>query len=373
MQCRASALPLVLGLLLAGPAPVLAQPASSGEPKQAPKPVAAGAERAEAKPVALSTITYDVGDLVAYRNRVSGVGFPGGPYKPDDLVKSIVDANPEIWSKPEGGHAIREVSGTKLEIRTSAKQHAEISELLDALRRLADVTVIVGATLYEVDRAFYEKELKSKRTPDQPRLIDPDLAQLIDRKGTRVTPANVEIIPNGEEVPISSLRKVLVYRGKPGDPRKKPREVFATTRYGVSVRSSVMVSADRRSIRMKIAQQVTDLEEVEKKTIPDLEGGGESVVDVPRFVESSTAATIEVEDNGYILVPVHSRSLVAGGKDRALVLLVQPEIYIEAEKKAMREQAARERWQKALRWLRAMAFPALELYEEFSGNSVTSR
>lgn len=355
-----------LGLLAAWSATVGAQPTGPTQQKQQPGSASTGPERDPPKKDALTTVTYDVRDLVDNRYRATGFGYPGGPYKVQDLMKMIIQTNLEVWSNPDGNHSIQEVNGTRLEIRTSAKYHGEITSLLDSMRRLSDVAVIVNAALYEVDRAYYEKELQPKRANDQLEVIPLGLAQQIHKRGVLVKPLNVEMIPNGEGAKIFSLRHALVYRGKPKDP-KNPLDAFATTWYGVSLKSSVSVSADRRSVKLKIAQQVTDLVEVRKKTVPNPFVGGNSEIEVPHIVESSTSATIEVKDGNYLLVPVRYQPPAAKDKDRVLVLLVQPDIYIEAEQKYMREQAARERVKKALQKLRVFVFPLLELYFELQG------
>src|SRR5262245_30036896 len=98
----------------------------------------------------LTTVTYEIGDLL---NRSTGkTGLERGA----EVVYAIMSAiNPSGWR--EGGSTIRIENATSLIVTTSAKNHQEIVDLLDAFRRLLDVAVDVHGCLCEMDRGLFEK------------------------------------------------------------------------------------------------------------------------------------------------------------------------------------------------------------------------
>jgi hypothetical protein len=109
--------------------------------------------------------------------------------------------------------------------------------------------------------------------------------------------------------------------------------VTGTGFQGVTFRADVAVSADRRSIQLKMSQKATELREIVKKTILDPDTKKKEQVESPRLESSSTTGEGEVDDGTALLIPVGYRSQTAKADDRVWVLLLRPIIYIEAEEK----------------------------------------
>jgi hypothetical protein len=303
----------LLGLLAA-----LALPSASASTHAAPP---AGADT-------LITKTYDVRDLVesasVWRRLVGRAGGWPEPVAGLDRLEPIealarvilTTVRPEGWRGPgKGAATLREVNGTKLEIRAAAKQHEEVANLLDALRRVADVAVIVEGELYEVDAAFLGKHVKAVRGRRVATPVAEAVAEQLRKEGTRLKSGRAKILP-GESARFFSLRSALVYPTKAG---RAPATAFT----GVTFRARVDVTPDRRFVRLALTQHSTDL--LGYKTEGD--------VKVPELAEESTTEAAKVGDGAYLLLAARLAPEKAGapGKERAAVLLVRPLIYIEEE------------------------------------------
>jgi hypothetical protein len=82
-----------------------------------------------------------------------------------------------------------------------------------------------------------------------------------------------------------------------------------------------------------MVQQVTHLLGINKKMVKDSETGKQVSVEIPNLLDRTTSATLKVGDGEIVLIPVLSRPKVPKARDRVLVLLVQPMIYIEEEER----------------------------------------
>jgi hypothetical protein len=331
-----AALPLLALGLFAGSTGILWAEPPRLDPDAPKAPVA--------KDGKLSTITYDVADLVqkptAWRmTPVLGVKADGDAM--EALVKVILTAvHPERWGRDENASSLQEHNGTKLEIRTDAAHHAEIKALLTALRRLADCAVVLEGELFEVDRDFYKKEIEPRlgdgasspgkrfATP-----IEDDVAKRLRAKAVRVN-TNKVTIPNGSESKFLSSRKAFTYAAKLKGAARRPDESLGTGLYGVSFQARVVVSADRQSVRLNLTQHVTDLIDIKKETAVDPETGQEGRIEVPQLLHTSISGAIQVGDGISVLLPIQSRPQAAKGKEHVRLLLVTPVIYIEEEERA---------------------------------------
>src|SRR5205085_1785991 len=100
-----------------------------------------------AKGDGLTTVTYDVADLVkgapAWRRYLPLPSLPVAPDRGADGAEALVQVllgtvSPESWRPGrDGGSSLQAFNGTRLEVRATRKQHAEIRSLLEALRRMA--------------------------------------------------------------------------------------------------------------------------------------------------------------------------------------------------------------------------------------------
>jgi hypothetical protein len=333
------ALPLLLSLLAGIPAALHSEPS-----KATPK------DRKQAKPAQkdkISRLTYDVADLLQKsRHEYRALGVQPRPHQ--SAIETLADlicrtVHPESW-RGEGASSLQVMNGTKLEVRTNAAQHKEIADLLAALRRLTDLAVVVKAELYEIDRGFYEKQIGAKLGKDLASEghrfalpIDEGEVKKF-RKQAMLLRSNQVTIGNAQEAEFFSLRKAVLYRAKHRPAANKTNEIYETTFPGMSFQAHVVVSADRRRVRMKIRQQVTDLAGMRKEKVDDPQTGLEITVETPKLRELSTAATVQVGDGRFVLVPVLFRPKAVKAKDRVLVLLVRPIIYIEEEERERKKK-----------------------------------
>jgi hypothetical protein len=276
---------------------------------------------------ALVTKTYDVRDLVesvsAWRPVVGRAGSWPEPVAGLDRLEPIealarvilTTVRPEGWRGPGKGAApLREVNGTKLEIRAAAKRHEEIANLLDALRRISDVAVIVEGELFEVDRAFLDRHVKAVRGRRVATPVGEDVAKQLRKDGKSLKSGRAKVLP-GESARFFSLRSALVYPTKAG---QAPGTAFT----GVTFRARVAVSSDRRFVRLTLTQRSTDL----------LGYRTEGEVKVPDLAEEATTEAVKVGDGVCLLLAARlAPEKAAPGKERAVVLLVRPLIYIEEE------------------------------------------
>jgi hypothetical protein len=288
------------------------------------------------RPAKLFTVTYDVSNLI--RRPEGKTGYDSV----EDLIREVQRLiNPASWhGAKEGASTLREVNGTRLEVRTSAAQHAEVKQVLAVLRRVMDVAVVVEVGLYEVERGFYDKVIrpklgKGRQGADRPlpAAVADDVADELGKRGD-LGHTNRVRIANGKGAVIFSWRQAFTYVARVSD-GPKPAPVYDTGFGGVRCRAAVAVSADRRQVGLKITLRVTDLLGFKKKTVWD-SNGNPVVVEVPDLATSTTLASVEADDGQAVLVPVPYQPPGAR-KDRVRLLFVRPLIYIEEEERVRRE------------------------------------
>jgi len=314
-------------------------------------PALDGPAAADKKQPVLYTLTYDVRSLLQKPAslRATGLGRSKDDLTGIDyLVHLIHEAvSPECWQTAKGdGSFVRELNGGFLEVHTGKGQHEEIHDLLDALSRLTGIAVVVKSSLYEVDRALYEKEIEPSllKSPSEPARRMATSAEGLPEKvlatlrklGSPINSHRVKI-DDCDEASCFSLRRAFVCRGLPAAGGAKPVHSVKTGFSGVSFRAGVVISADRRYVRIDIRQEVKELVELRKETVEHINDKGEEqevVYDEPRYAESTTSTRLKMEDGATLLVPVYFRFPAQKEKDRVLLLVVQPTIWIAEEEKA---------------------------------------
>jgi hypothetical protein len=311
---RFCAVALLLALTLVG------APCVRGDDKPEPKP---------AKDEVVRTVVYDVSELI---HRPGGrTGYDNI----DEIAREIVTSvQPGRWGgETEGENRLTELNGTKLEIRTKAKYHAEIADQLAALRRMMDMAVNLRVDLFAVDRDLFEKVIKPKFGARP--VAEGDALDLLHKKRSLVVTNAVSGASRKELQPLS-VRQVFTFveNARPGE--KRQVDEYGSGFQGLSVRVTPTVSPDRRFVTLKVVQQATELIELKKQTrltFADTELR-EVIVEVPHLSETTTTTTIEVGDGGSAMALVTYRTPAAKAKDRVLVLVLRPEIYIAEEDKA---------------------------------------
>jgi hypothetical protein len=113
---------------------------------------------------------------------------------------------------------VRIENGIRLVVYGSPARQAEVDDLCAALRRLADTRVVMNARLYEVDRAFFTREVAPllAREGKRPGVasLDGPLFQKITRQKLLLTSENTLLRP-GEEVALLSRHSAVRFRAAP--------------------------------------------------------------------------------------------------------------------------------------------------------------
>jgi hypothetical protein len=271
------------------------------------------------------TVTYDVGQLLN-RDGKSGVDSI------DEVVKTIVNqVNPHAWLlSPDGGNRIFEVNGSKLEILATRKDHDNIKELLEVMRRMNDIRVDVRTTFLAVDPKWYEKEIaphlnKARKASDEDEeQVAKDLSDLriLLKKNSEVLQSGNARLPIGRGGSLASLRQFHSYAT--GKIDEDGVAVWGVEWTGVSYRCRTAVSADRRFVTFKIDETFRE---------PEEKRDGESV---PRSKEKKKSEEITIPDGGMYLRKAAYTPESAVKRGRVLMVLIEPRILIEEEEKERR-------------------------------------
>lgn len=206
-------------------------------------------------------------------------------------------------------------NGHRLLATATPGRHEEIDDALTALRRLHDVRVVMNARLIEVDRDFYTKHLAALFTPEQNvvALQGPLFQRLAQQKV--VGAGDNSLLRPGVASPFLAKQPVFRYPGGSG-------------LAGVTFAARPVVSADRRFLQVRLAQQVTQFAGVHKVTELDLPSGKDVTLSVPNVRRSSVTGTVALPDGGAILMPSPYRP---AGEDKVWLLVARPYIWIEDE------------------------------------------
>lgn len=326
--------------------------------------IAAGAVAITTPDRAPHTAVYAIRDLVDEpRRALARPAATDGPRglraDPVQAAARVVQTIVSTLEVPRGKRAapapptIEILNGTRLVIRTTPARHAEIADVLAALRRLADLAVVLKAELYEVDDAFYQKLRTAKRIPleEQERRFldglpaaDGALWKLLEKQALVLAGEEVKA-DDGLRVPVFSRRRAAVCLPSPAQLRKGEKGL-QTILEGVSFHGEIQVSPDRRSVRLKLTERATEIQELRKVELraPGLRGdqlppapAEEKVeAEIPFLKESTAAQVLEIPDGGSVLVPVAFRPPAAQAKGRWWVLSVTARIYIEEEEQQIR-------------------------------------
>jgi hypothetical protein len=266
------------------------------------------------------TTTYDVSDLLR-RDGKSGVESS------DDIVKFIVgNVRPTAWlAAPDGGNRITEVNGRDLVITATKADHAEIKELLEAMRRLHDVAVDLKASVLSVEAKAFAKEIKPHL--GKPVVVEDDevdsaretaLLAAVKKHGRREQ-SNTVRLANGGAGLFASLRKASAYAtGEIAD----GQPVWGAEFTGFSYRGTATVTADRRFVKMVLTETVS------ARGVPARKDAA-----APPIKETKATRVITVPDGGMSVLVVPPNLAVEEG--RVLLLLLELRIRIEAEEKEL--------------------------------------
>jgi hypothetical protein len=250
---------------------------------------------------------------------------------------------------PADPDAIQVLNGDRLVIRANAARHAQMAEMLQAIRRLSDLAVIVNAKLYEVDRAFYTRLQNTKR------LSINELEELDGKGASEKGDTLFNLLPkhklvlageevkgdNGQEVALLSRHRVV--RCLPGpDQARRGVKARQTVLDGVSFGAAIQVSPDRRFVRLKLTETASDLQAIDRVKVRDFTGENEVEAESPFLKESTHSQVRDVPDCATLLVPVHYRPQSLQARERWWVLSVTPRIFILEEERELRKMRLRD-------------------------------
>ncbi|MCI0638799.1 MAG: hypothetical protein L0Y72_09840 [Gemmataceae bacterium] len=237
---------------------------------------------------------------------------------------------------------VQVLNGTVLRVFTGAAGQRAIASRLDDLRHLADVAVVMNASLYEVDQEFYAKEIaplfKKTKEGKEPSLV-PITQSLVEKVKKQKLVQNGEQIKvrSGQRVDFLSHQRSFDYVPSPGNPAEQQWPMHRTGLEGVAFQVEPTICPDRHSLVLKIVQRISQLVGINKAKVLDRATGKQLELDSPNLRKSSLSGTIEIDDGQPILMAVDYRPPDA--KDRRCVLLAEPMLYIEEEQRQIREAA----------------------------------
>ncbi|MBI1914254.1 MAG: hypothetical protein HYS12_05890 [Planctomycetes bacterium] len=314
---------------------------------------------------ALYTATYDIRDLIekprlltfAARDRIAfrdnlQLRNAEPAEKAALLVRALFSATDLFGAKPTAvePESIEVLNGTRLVVRANATRHAEIADLLQVVRSAGDILVVVKARLYEVDAAFYTTVSKARRlTQEEWNELEkkevagnpPKGESLFKRleKQTLILAGEEVSIDNGQQAALLSRHRVIRCLPSPDQVRRGEKN-RQTVLEGISFLGEIQSTPDRRFVRLKLTEKVTELQRMEKLKVWDPQApapGKEVETELPILDETVSSRPFLIPDGGSLLVPVHFRPPSARAKDRWWVLSITPRIVIEEEERIIRQ------------------------------------
>jgi hypothetical protein len=210
-----------------------------------------------------------------------------------------------------------------------------------------DMWVVVKADLFEVDDAAYQALVKAPwrsleeiereffGRPKDKAPKPPTLFELLDKQKPLASRKDIVIDP-GQEVELLNVRKVTFLQLSPeslrdgfvgGGPPPVVEEIL-------SLRARVVVSPDRRSVRIQFREESVALEGVTKQTVRV--DGKDKPAETPFVQKATVARTRDIPDGGMLLLAITHRPRELREKGHWLVARVQPQIVIKAEEKVLR-------------------------------------
>jgi hypothetical protein len=289
-------------------------------------------------------LTYDVGDIVKEMPLLLpdiGRLFEADP---TSLFRAVDphDGTAVLARLLLGSISLREwedidiLNGGRLVVQATPRRQAEVFDLLAALRRLMDLAVVMNARLYEVDRAFFRREVeplfargKGSPAPVPVRRIQKRLLQKILKEKLILESDEVRIRPRDK---VTFLCKHSVFRSGAGAPKgdkEKGQPGLATS--GVTFEVRPLVSLDRRYLRLEISQRVTQWLDVEQKSVENPLTGKEKDAAAGRLRKTTVNVTVQIADGDAILMAVDYQPPGKGSEGKVWLVVARPFIWIKAE------------------------------------------
>ncbi len=241
-------------------------------------------------------------------------------------------------------------TGNRLIVRTNYETHMQIVDALVALKRLADLAVLMRTEVYEVDNLFYSRHVepllrkKGKKEVTFARPIDEPFIKKL-RKHTRPIRDKEVKIWEGETAPFFTRQEVRTYTTDVVLDKRLGslflRNEYQTVLQGSTLKATVNVSDDRRSMRLNLTEITTQVLEVRKlkKAMPKLRK--EFFVHLPIVKTTSRATSLQLFDVHPFLVVLDYRPENLRKRNRIRVLVTTPIIYIKEEQRQIRREMPR--------------------------------
>jgi hypothetical protein len=208
-------------------------------------------------------------------------------------------------------------------------------------------SVIMTAQLYEVDEAFYKQLAGAKwrslaeleemeRIFLQPRDKEepgPSLQELLDKQKILLGAREIKLDVNKEET-LLSLTKEITCLPSPAQLRKGlngPQKIDE----GWMLRAQAQASSDRRYVRVTFIEKDTKLEGIDKVRL-DFDPKA-PIAEIACVKESTLSRQRTIPDGATYFLPMQYRPADTEAKDRWLVAVITPRIYIEAEERLTRQ------------------------------------
>ncbi|MBA4064229.1 MAG: hypothetical protein C0501_11040 [Isosphaera sp.] len=286
------------------------------------------------KPADLVTKVYDLRPILGEKGRANGIPDV------DAVVKVILESVAVGELKPgTDGPQLVERDGGRLEVRAAAKVQGEVADLIEALRRLADVAIDVTVEVAEFDAAGFEAFAKAlpkegKGKPGSPILyaeaddaaVEKQIAAVMAVKAGRAVQRSDGRFVNGAEGAFSARQAVRTYQPGPGPVAAKERAGPPQfVKEGFKLVGLPVVSADRRFVRLKLTEQSAVVTGVTERELGEV-GGQKVVARSPAVDDLGAAGSAVVADGGLVVF-----RLAYAPKDKVWVVALRPTIFIQSE------------------------------------------
>jgi hypothetical protein len=293
----------------------------------------------------LTTKVYDLKPIIGKKS-ASGIS------NVDGVLKVIFDVIDLRELKPGAGPQIIERENSKLEVHATAKIHGEIGDLIEALKRLADLAVDVKAEVIEFDPATFAKLRKTlpplpKGIPESPVLFatSSDVLEEPNTKEIKLLDEIAKVLKEGRLIQTSSGRfvngsdslltaRVALQTYYPHKVNDKPTEMPQYAKEGFKLLGTPVVSADRRFVRLKLTEQSSVVTAIKKFDLGEPGPKGQRLVATSAEVADlgSTGSTT-VADGGTLFF-----KLTYAPKDKVWVVVLHPMIYIKSEQDELKKE-----------------------------------
>lgn len=285
-------------------------------------------------------VSHEIADLVPETDRLarnSGLKEGVGKGSAEDRLLRLLTT----LTEPRAFESLQIFNGKSLLAHATPVKQRDMRELIESLRRIADVAVVMDARLFEVERTFFvqhaaplfiDEKAKSERSIAL--IGDGPLLERLS-KLKPIARSVDDMLKGGRAGLVVSVRQaVKTFKSRPGDDPAPGKEEPETLIVGVVVDAVTNVSPDRRFIELEIRQKITEIGGPRRVRFGDPEFGFEEA-EQPPLKKMTLSSGVRIPDGASILVHVPYHPPHA--PERVWLLLAQPRIFIQEEEDAIRK------------------------------------